>query len=535
MIGSRAAHRGTAVAAAGAPRSRWIIAPLVAIAAFMEILDIAIANVSLRHIAGSLAASPNQATWVLTSYLVTNAIVLPISGWLSMALGRKRFYLGCIAGFGVTSLLCGLAPNLAGLIFFRTLQGLTGGGLQPGSQAILTDTFPPKERGMAFAIYGMAVVFAPAIGPTLGGWITDNYSWRWIFLINVPVSIVLFLLIRWLIDDPEYLVKERQRRQRQGFRIDGIGFGLLALGLGVLQIVLDKGQEEDWFASHAITVGAVVCTVSLIAFVFWEWQHRDPIVDLSLLRNRNFALSNILMFLLGFVLLGSTQLLPSFTQAMLGYTALSAGEVLSPGGFAIVALMPVVGRLVALIDTRWLIGFGLAVCAVGLYRMSQFTLTVDFGTVALDRVIQAAGLAFLFVPITSGAYVGLPQSKNNTAAALINLARNLGGSVGIAVLVAQLERRTQEHRARLVEHVSMSNDIYRAKIEMLQAQFVAHGASAAEALRQAQAVIADQVQQQAQLLAYGDNFRALAVLFVLLIPCLVFLRRPPAHDDLPAH
>lgn len=522
---------GTAAAATGA--RRWIIAPLVAIAAFMEILDIAIANVSLRHIAGSLAASPDQATWVLTSYLVTNAIVLPISGWLSTTLGRKRFYLGCIAGFGFNSLLCGLAPNLECLILFRSLQGLTGGGLQPGSQAILTDTFPARQRSMAFAIYGMAVVFAPAIGPTLGGWITDNYSWRWIFLINVPVSIGLFFLIRWLISDPPYQVEERLRRKAAGARIDGMGFLLLAMGLGLLQVVLDRGQQEDWFASRSIIFGAAVSAVSLVCFVAWEWRHRDPIVDLSLFRNRTFAVSNLLMFLLGFVLLGSTQLLPAFAQSMLGYTALDAGRMLSPGGFVIVALMPLVGRLVGPIDARWLIAFGLAVCSVGLFRMSLFTLSVDYWTIAGDRMIQTAGLAFLFVPITSGAYVGLPREKNNTAAALINLARNLGGSIGIALLTTRQERLSQEHRARLIEHVSQTSEAYHAKVEMLQTEIIARGGSAAEALRRAEAIIAGEVQRQAELLAYADNFRALAVLFVCLIPLVLLMRRAPRHHEIP--
>lgn len=515
---------------------RWIIAPLVAMAAFMEILDISIANVSLHHIAGSLAAGPDQATWVLTSYLVTNAIVLPISGWLSTTFGRKRFYLGCIAGFGVCSLLCGVAPNLEALIFFRTLQGLTGGGLQPGSQSILTDTFPPRQRGMAFAIYGMAVVFAPAIGPTLGGWITDNYTWRWIFLINVPVSVLLFFLITWMIDDPVYQIEERERRRREGVRPDLLGFAFLAVGLGVLQVVLDKGQENDWFASHAITAGAVLCVVSLASFVVWEWRHPNPIVDLSLFRSKNFALSNILMFLLGFVLLGSTQLLPAFTQAMLGYTALEAGHVLSPGGIVIMLLMPVVGRLTTHVDVRWMIAFGLAVCSYGLWRMSHFTLQVDFWTVAVDRIIQASGLAFLFVPITSGAYVGLPREKNNTAAALINLSRNLGGSVGIALLTTRLARLAQEHRTGLVEHISQASEAYRARVDMLQSAIIAHGGSAAEALQKAQAVIAEEVQRQAELLAFADNFRALAILFFCLTPLVLLMRRLPRHDEaMPAH
>jgi DHA2 family multidrug resistance protein len=296
--------------------------------------------VALPHIAGNLSVTQNQATWVLTSYLVANAIVLPMSGWLSAVLGRKRFYMMCIAGFGLSSLLCGMAPNLPMLIIFRTLQGLTGGGLQPSSQAILADSFPPAKRGMAFAAYGMAVVFAPAIGPTLGGWITDNFTWHWIFLINVPVSLLLFSLTQVLISDPEHVVAAREARRSRGIRLDYLGFALLALGLGGLQLMLDKGQEEDWFASHMITAAAVVAVVCLTTFVVREWYSEDPLVDLRLLRRPNFAIANVLMFMLGFILLGSTALLPLFVQSLLGYTAMDAGLVISPGGFLIMFMTP---------------------------------------------------------------------------------------------------------------------------------------------------------------------------------------------------
>ncbi|WP_281683815.1 DHA2 family efflux MFS transporter permease subunit [Thalassobaculum salexigens] len=504
----------------------WIIAPVVAMAAFMEVLDLSIANVALPHIAGSLSASRDQSTWILTSYLVTNAIVLPLSGWLSTVIGRKKFYMMCIAGFGVASLLCGLAPTLELLILARTLQGLTGGGLQPVSQAILADTFPPHQRAMAFAMYGISVVFAPAIGPTLGGWITDNFSWHWIFLVNVPVSIVLWLLVEALIEDPEAAKEEVKRRRAAGIRIDYIGFGLLALGLGCLQILLDKGQEEDWFTSHFIVIMAVIAVVGLVAFVWWELSSDDPIVDLSLLRDRNFALANAMMFMLGFVLLGSTALLPQFVQSLYGYTAMQAGMVLSPGGFMIMAAMPIVGRLVGVVDARYLIAFGLICSASGLILMSGFTLDVDFWTIAHARMLQAAGLGFLFIPISSMAYIGLPPGKNNQASALINLSRNLGGSVGIALLSTWLARGSQTNRVDLIGHVSALDPGYLERVRQIEQGLIANGAPASEAHQMALAVIARTVSRQAELQSFLQDFTTLAIVFFALIPAVLFLRRP---------
>lgn len=506
------------------PVSPWVIAPVVALAAFMEVLDLSIANVALPHIAGSLSASRDQSTWVLTSYLVTNAIVLPLSGWLSTVIGRKRFYLACIAGFGAASLLCGLAPSLELLILFRTIQGLTGGGLQPVSQAILADAFPLEKRAMAFAVYGMAVVFAPAIGPTLGGWITDNFSWHWIFLVNVPVSIGLWFLIGALVEDPPEAVAEMNRRRAQGIRIDYIGFALLALGLGCLQIMLDKGQEDDWFASSFITASAVIAAAGLFAFVVWELRRNDPIVDLSLLKDRNFAVANGLMFMLGFVLLGSTALLPQFVQALFGYTAMQAGLVLSPGGFMIMAAMPLVGRLVGVVDARWLIAFGLITSAAGMVLMSGFNLDVDFWTIAYARMLQAFGIGFLFIPISSLAYVGVPPGKNNAAAALINLSRNLGGSVGIALLSTWLARGTQAHRVDLVGHVSAFEPAYLDRLARIEAGLIANGASAGQARDMAFAVIARSVDRQAELLAYLHDFGLLALVFFVLVPLVLVLR-----------
>src|SRR6202050_2744381 len=404
----------------------WIIALAVTLATFMEVLDTSIANVALPHIAGSLSAGQDESTWVLTSYLVSNAIVLPLSGWLSSILGRKNFYMSCVALFTVSSFLCGLAPNLTVLIICRVLQGIGGGGLQPSEQAILADTFPQAKRGMAFAVYGIAVVTAPAIGPTLGGWITDNFTWRWIFFINIPVGILSLLLTSRLIQDPPYF----KRRKLKETHIDYTGLGFVALGLGTLQVVLDKGQRDDWFDSHFIIWLTVISAASLIFVIFWEWHQKDPIIDLHLFRERSFATANFLMFMLGFALLGSTLLLPLFMQTLLGYTAERAGLALMPGGFTIMIAMPIVGFLLSRYSPRYLMLFGLAMLSFSLFHMTSFDLSVDFRTVMFARVYQALGLAFLFVPINTAAYSGLPRDKNNAASGLMNLARNIGGEGG---------------------------------------------------------------------------------------------------------
>src|SRR5579862_9482794 len=389
----------------------WIIALTVTLATFMEVLDTSVANVALPHIAGGLSAGQDEATWVLTSYLVSNAIVLPMSGWFSALIGRKRFYMSCVALFTISSCLCGLAPSLGSLIFFRVLQGVGGGGLQPSEQAILADTFPPKQRGMAFAVYGMAVVFAPAIGPTLGGWITDNFSWRWIFFINIPVGLISLFLTNRLISDPPYMKREK----KSGFRIDYIGLSLLALGLGTLQVVLDKGQRDDWFGSHFITAMTIISVVALIAVIIWEWRHKDPIIDLHLFRDRSFAIGNFLMFMVGFALMSSTVLLPLYMQTMLGYTAEQAGLALMPGGFAIIMAMPLIGFLLSRYDARWLLVFGLSLLSFALFFMTSFDPQIDFRTAAMARVLQGLGLSCLFVPINTAAYAFLPKEKNNAA------------------------------------------------------------------------------------------------------------------------
>src|ERR1700727_2468301 len=480
----------------------WIIALTVTLATFMEVLDTSVANVALPHIAGSLSAGQDESTWGLTSYLVSNAIVLPLSGWVLQLIGRKKFYMSCVAIFTISSFLCGIAPSLGMLIFFRVLQGAGGGGLQPSEQPILADPFEPRKRGMAFAVYGMAVVLAPAIGPTLGGWITDNFNWRWIFFINIPVGIISMLLTNLLITDPPYMKKNKSKT----FRVDFIGLGLLALGLGALQVVLDKGQRDDWFGSHFIVIMTVICVVALVAVGFWEWHHENPIIDLHLFKDRSFAVGNMMMFMVGFALLSSTVLIPQFVQELLGYTAQQAGLGLLPGGLPTLVCMPLVGYLLGHTDARRLLFFGFTVLALALFHMPGFDTSVDFRTVATARVFQAIGLAFLFVPINATAYAFLPPGKNNAASGLINLAANVGGSVGISLVITTLARRTQGHQSNLTHNLTTGSPQYQSMINGAMRTLEAPGSSVSEASRQAQGLVAQTLNQQATMLAYVDNF-----------------------------
>ncbi len=501
----------------------WFIAPVVALAAFMEILDISIANVSLPHIAGNLGASLDESSWVLTSYLVTNAIFMPISGWVSTVMGRKRFFLTCIGGFTIASLLSGLAPSLGFLVAMRTLQGAAGGGLQPSAQAILADAFPPEKRGMAFAVYGVSAVFAPAVGPTLGGWITDNISWRWVFLINVPVGIVLFLLITTLIRDPPRLLAMRRRFRRDGIRFDYTGFGLIAVGLGALQLVLDRGQQDDWFGSTFILGASGLSALALIALVVWVLRHPQPIVDLRLLKDRTFAVSSALMFMLGFVLLGSTYLIPAFVQQVFGYTATDAGLVLTPGALALAFLMPFVGRIVGKVDVRWLIALGLVVCGGALLGMATFSIATDYDTIMIARLYQALGLAFLFIPINTEAFSTLPPEKTNNGAALINVWRNLGGSVGISVGATLVTRRTQFHHSVLAAHLRGANPMYTQMRAALTMHF--QRSIGGVAIQRAIAALAQMVDRQARLLSYLDAFKVFGLAFLSFLPAGLLLRK----------
>ena len=506
-----------------APVNPWLIAITVTLATFMEVLDTSIANVALPHIAGSLSATIDEVTWVLTSYLVANAIVLPLSAWLSDMIGRKRFYMMCVAIFTASSFLCGLAPNLGMLVFFRILQGIGGGGLQPSEQAILADTFPPKKRGMAFAVYGFAVVAAPAIGPTLGGYITDNFSWRWIFYINIPIGILSLILTSRLVPDMTKAEREQRDHKRRGFRVDYIGIGLIALGLGTLQIVLDKGQREDWFNSTWICWASVIAVIGIIAAIIWEWKAKHPIVDLHLFKERNFAIASAILFMIGLVLFSSTVLLPLMLQSLFGYTALDAGLVLSPGAVMIMVAMPIVGFLLTRLEPRWLIVFSLVVCSFGLYLMSGFTTQTDFHTFVLYRCIQAGAIGFLFVPVNTAMYAYIPPGKNNNASALVNLARNIGGSVGISLVTTFLDRRTQLHQSRLTSQMTNANLVLRRVGGNLTHYFTLHGG--ASPTQQSHSLIYNMMRQQAGMLAYVDCYFVLSIGFLLLIP-FVFMLKP---------
>jgi DHA2 family multidrug resistance protein len=445
---------------------------------------------------------------------------LPLSGWLSSIVGRKNFYMGCVALFTISSFLCGLAPNLAMLIVFRVLQGAGGGGLQPSEQAILADTFPPAKRGMAFAVYGVAVVMAPAIGPTLGGWITDNYTWRWIFFVNIPVGILSLLLTSRLIQDPPYF----RRRKFSELKVDYTGLGMVALGLGCLQVVLDKGQREDWFESRMIVTLTVISVAALLFVLLWEWYHKDPVIDLHLFKERTFASANLMMFMLGFALLGSTLLLPLMMQTLFGYTAERAGMALSPGGFTIMLLMPIVGFLLGRYDARRLMVFGLVILSFSLFHMTRFDLDVDFKTIIFARMIQSAGLAFLFVPINTAAYAFLPREKNNAASGLMNLARNIGGSVGISLVTTMLARRGQFHQAQLSTHLSAANPNFQKSLAGITSMLEGHGFSPTDSARKAYAMLQGSVLRQANMLAYVDCFWLLGVAILAMIP-LVFLMK----------
>ena len=499
----------------------WAVALIVTMATFMEVLDTAIANVSLKHIAGSLSVSPDESTWVLTSYLVSNAVVLPISGWVATRVGRKRFYLTCVFLFTASSFLCGLAPNLGLLIFFRVLQGIGGGGLGPSEQAILADTFPPVKRGMAFAVYGMAVVLAPAIGPTLGGFITDHYSWRWVFFINVPVGIVSMLLSSRVLVDPPHLVEAKKRVGP----IDGVGLGLIAVGLGTLEYVLDKGQEEDWFNSHSIFIFATVAAVSLVSFVLWEWKQEHPVVEVRLFRDRNFAVSNLMMMVLGMALYGSTVLLPLYLQVWMGYSAQDAGMALSPGGFVVILLLPIVGKLLGKVDARYLIAFGFLVTSAALLHMAHTLYPgIDFRTAVLMRIFQTCGIAFLFVPINSIVYNGVPPQKNNQVSGIVNLSRNMGGDIGIALVTTLIARRSQFHQARIVEHVVPSGELD-ARLAAIAQHLQQLGVGAVQSTKMASAQLYGEVIKQAQTLAYLDVLLLLSIFTAIMVPAVLLTRK----------
>ena len=482
----------------------WIIAVTVSLAAFMEVLDTSIANVALPHIAGGLGVSNDESTWVLTSYLVSNAIVLPLSGFMVSTFGRKRFFLACIALFTVSSLLCGAATSLGLLLLFRVMQGAFGGGLQPMAQSILADSFPVAKRGVAFSVYGITAVCAPAIGPTLGGWLTDNYSWRWVFYINIPVGILAIFLVLRLIEDPPYL-----SRMRRSGKFDFIGFSLLTIGVAALQIVLDKGQEDDWFGSSFITILIAVAAVGLAALIVWEWFQKAPIVDVRLFKSFNFAATNVMFFVVGMILFSSTVLMPQFLQTLMGYTAQIAGLVLSAGAVVLLATMPIVGQLASRVQARYLLAVGWAGLLLGMYVSSHWiNLYVSFSSATWVRILQYLPLGFVFVPLNVAGYVGLSPEKTNAAAGLMNFMRNIGQSVGTSAVTTLIARRSQFHQSALAEHSASHG--FDAAVQSLTAQLAHAGMSLHDAGQQALGRLYGVIQAQAAALAYVDVFWLLA-------------------------
>lgn len=497
--------------------SPWLIVAIISIPTFMEVLDTSIANVALDHIAGGLSISNDQATWVLTSYLVANAIIIPISGWLSDVIGRKRYFMISIALFTLSSLMCGLAPNLSTLVIARILQGVGGGGLAPVEQSILADSFPPRLRGMAFAAFAIVVVVGPVLGPTLGGYITENSSWHWVFLINVPIGIASLFLVNLFVDEPAAVKDAHTKLLKRGIRIDYIGILLVVLGLGFFEYTLDRGLREDWFASNFIITTACISAISLIALVLWELNNDDPVIDLKLLKNRNLSLTLLMMAVTGMILFGMTQLIPQMLQQVLGYTSFQAGLALTFGGLATLAAVPFAGRLSGVVDVRLLLFPALLVQAFALWNMTHLNAEITFEDAAIARLFQAMALPFLFVPINAVAYVGLPQNKTAQASSLLNIARNLGGSIGISISQTLLSTGLQRHQSNLVNTLNPLNLNYNDWLQKAQGAF----GDATTPL----AVLYQTVQRQAAMLAFLDVFRSLMVVVLCVAP-LVFFMRP---------
>jgi DHA2 family multidrug resistance protein len=495
-------------------RNPWLIAVVVSIATFMEVLDTTIANVALRHIAGSLAASQDESTWILTSYLVSNAIVLPISGWLASVIGRKRFYMICVGLFTIASVLCAMSTSLGMMLAARVLQGIGGGGMAPTEQSMFADTFPQEKRAQAFALYGLTVVSAPAIGPVLGGWLTDNASWHWVFLINLPVGLLSLTLVQWLVTEPPTLIEDRRKLWAQGIRVDYLGFALVVLGFGALQIMLDRYEQDDGFSSDFIFTLGVTALVCLSALVLWEALHKHPIVNVKLLRIPAFAISCTMMFLIGFMLISTTQLLPQLAQSLMGYNATTAGLTLGVGGIVSLVFMPVAGVITGrLIQPKWLILIALLGTGWAMMSAAYLSLDMSFWTISFTRITQVMWLPFLFIPISAVSYVGVPPDRSNDASALINLMRNLGGSVGVSFTTSMLQERTQFHHARLAEHITAYN-----------------GYGWPTSLAPVDAM----VQAQAAVMSYLDIFWALGVLAFLVWPLVLLLPRVP-KGAAPAH
>ena len=509
------------------PRANpWAIAATVALAAFMEVLDTSIANVALPHIAGDLGASTNEGTWVLTSYLVANAIVLPLGGWASNVMGRKNFFLLCITIFTVASFACGIAPSLPILLLCRVIQGAGGGGLQPMAQAIMADSFDERKRGQAFALYGLVAVLAPSIGPSLGGWITDSYSWRWIFYINIPVGILAYFMTMRMVDDPPWIKPDRKHL----LNMDYVGLGFLTLAMGGLQVMLDKGEENDWFSSHFIVACGMAFAIGIVGLVIWELQKKDPLINLRLFKFKNFAICCFLMMLVGGVLNASTVLQPQFLQQLLGYTATRAGEALTAGGFSLLVVMPFAGWATGKFPARNVAACGFAIFAFSFwYSTTQLSLDMSFGNASWLRVIQLAPIPFAFISITTAAYVGLPKEQSNQVAGLINFVRNIGGSIFIAVTGAAVTNRSLRHEALLQEHMTSLNLPFEQYTRSIGGALTQSVGSANSSLM-TQGSIYNQLVQQAAMLGYQDVYKMLfwMALGMVFLAFLLNKNRPGA-------
>ena len=502
----------------------WIITISVMLATFMEVLDTTVVNVSLPHIAGNLSATIEESTWVLTSYLVANAIILPLTGWLASWFGRKRLLMMSVTGFTVSSFMCGLAPNLATLVFFRIVQGATGGAMQPMSQAVLLEAFPPQERGKAMGFWGLGIVVAPILGPVLGGWLTDSYSWRWVFYINIPVGMLSLFMINRFIFDPSYL-------RRASDRIDYWGIGMLAVGIGALQLVLDLGRERDWFESNMITTASIVSAVTLVVFVIYEWHVEHPVVDLRVFKIRTYSTGVFLMTSLGFVLYGSLVLLPIMLQTLLGYPSLQAGIAMAPRGMGSVIGMPIVGNLVARLDPRKMVAAGLMLGALTLYWLGQLNLSAGYWDIFWPQFFQGVGLSLVFVPLTTITMAPIARERMGYATALFNLMRNVGGSIGIAVTGTLLFRGQQRNTALMGAHVNVYDLSAQGALARTRAAFIASGSDPVTALRRAYAAVFGLVQRQASMVAFIQVFRLLAIIFLLMVPLLFLMKRPHTRGE----
>ena len=497
----------------------WIITVAVMLATFMEVLDTTVVNVSIPHLAGNMGATVEEGTWVVTSYLVSNAIILPMAGWLAVRFGRRRMLMLCVTGFTLASLLCGMATSLESLIFFRVLQGLSGGGLQPLSQSVLLETFPPKKHGTAMAAFGLGIIIAPIMGPTLGGWITDNYTWRWIFYINLPVGILSLLMISHFIVDPPYLNK----RKLGGVDLWGVGF--LAVGFGFLQMVLDTGQRKDWFGSNQIRLWTALCVIGLVGMVIRELTAKHPIVDLRVLKDRTFAAGTLVMTMLGFVLYASLMLLPIYLQTLLGYPALQSGLALSPRGIGALLMTPISGQLTNRMDPRKLLFIGVVTGGFTMFSLSHLNLNAGYWDIFWPQIIQGAAMAFLFVPLMATSMSGIAKEKMGNATSIYNLMRNIGGSFGIATMTTFLARRGQVHQNQLISHITPMDIRTQNTFRGLQMWFRLHAPlSAADAAHKSWGAIYLMVQQQAAMLSFVEAFWVMGVIFWAMAPLLLLLR-----------